>query len=253
MVVSRNFQRSFRGDEFNVYRALRALNPSPYLFYFDRGDHRLFGSSPESQLKVRSGKVMIDPIAGTIGRSGDEEKDREAADELTHDPKENAEHNMLVDLARNDLSRGTTDVRVEKYKEVQAFSHVFHMVSRVAGDLPRNGNPVRVLAHSFPAGTLSGAPKYKAMELINRYEPYRRGHYGGSVGYLAFNGDLDQAITIRSFLSKDQKLQYRAGAGIVADSFPEKEREEVDHKLAALRKALEQSERIHHERKTPSL
>ena len=239
IVLSRQFRQAFKGDEFNVYRCLRSINPSPYLFYFDYGNYRLFGSSPEALLQVSSGTATIYPIAGTYKRTGDAEKDKELAFMLAHDKKENSEHVMLVDLARNDLSRNADNVNVEKFREIQYFSHVIHMVSKVTGKLPEDFNPVRVYADSFPAGTLSGAPKYKAMELINRYENQQRGYYGGGLGYFGFNDDVNHAIMIRSFLSKDNLLYYQAGAGIVADSVEETELQEVNNKLMALKKAIQ--------------
>jgi anthranilate synthase component I len=238
IVLSRQFRQSFNGDEFNVYRALRSINPSPYLFYFDYGSYKIFGSSPEAQLEIQGNQATIYPIAGTIRRTGDDEHDKQLAEELSKDPKENAEHVMLVDLARNDLSRNARQVIVETYKEIQYFSHVLHMVSKVSGTLEPSTNRVKVLADSFPAGTLSGAPKYKAMELIDQYEFKNRGFYGGCLGYLGFNGDCNHAIMIRSFMSRNNLLFYQAGAGIVAASVEEKELAEVNNKLAALKKAI---------------
>jgi len=238
LVLSRRFSQSFVGDEFNVYRALRSINPSPYLFYFDYGNFKIFGSSPEAQLLVSRGKAQIHPIAGTYRRTGDDEKDRQAAIELANDPKENAEHVMLVDLARNDLSRDTKNVHVETFKEIQYFSHVIHLVSKVEGELAGNKNNLKVFANTFPAGTLSGAPKYKAMELIDRYEKENRSYYGGAIGFLKLNGELNHAIMIRSFLSMNNTLFYQAGAGIVIDSVEEKELQEVTNKSDALRKAI---------------
>ena len=239
IVLSRQFFQDFTGDEFNVYRALRSINPSPYLFYFDYGSYKLFGSSPEAQIEVKGGKAYINPIAGTFRRTGNDREDQELARKLTEDEKENSEHVMLVDLARNDLSRTTQKVTVEEYREIQFYSHVIHMVSRVSGDLPEDANTIRILAESFPAGTLSGAPKYKAMELIDRYEGKRRGYYGGAIGFLRFNGDINHAIMIRSFLSRDHRLYYQAGAGIVSESTEEGELQEVNNKLAALKSAIE--------------
>jgi anthranilate synthase component 1 len=239
IVLSRQYSQAFKGDEFNVYRCLRSINPSPYLFYFDYGNFRLFGSSPEALLQVGSGTATIYPIAGTFKRTGDAEKDKDLAFMLTHDKKENAEHVMLVDLARNDLSRNADNVQVEKFREIQYFSHVIHMVSKVTGKLPESFNPVRVYADSFPAGTLSGAPKIKAVELIHRYENQERGYYGGGLGYFGFNNDVNHAIMIRSFLSKDNYLYYQAGAGIVADSVEENELQEVNNKLMALKRAIQ--------------
>lgn len=238
-VFSRRFSQGFEGDEFNVYRALRAINPSPYLFYFDYTDYRLFGSSPEAQLAVSGGKAQIHPIAGTYRRTGDDAEDAAAAQRLSQDPKENAEHVMLVDLARNDLSRSTRQVQVTRLKEVQYFSHVIHLTSVVEGSVPPGTNPVRLLADSFPAGTLSGAPKHRAMTLIDRFEPVARGYYGGAIGMFGLDGDVNHAILIRSFLSRAGRLHYQAGAGVVVDSQPESELAEVANKLAALRKALQ--------------
>jgi len=239
IVLSRQFYQDFTGDEFNVYRALRSINPSPYLFYFDYGSYKLFGSSPEAQIIVKGGKAYINPIAGTFRRTGNDREDQELARKLTEDEKENAEHVMLVDLARNDLSRTTRKVSVEEYREIQFYSHVIHMVSKVSGVLPEDANTIRILAESFPAGTLSGAPKYKAMELIDSYEGKRRGYYGGTLGFLRFNGDINHAIMIRSFLSRDHRLYYQAGAGVVSESTEEGELQEVNNKLAALKSAIE--------------
>ncbi len=242
LVLSRQFQQQFKGDEFNVYRALRSINPSPYLFYFDYGSFKLMGSSPEAQIKIDAKEAIINPIAGTFRRTGDDEKDRELAKELANDPKENAEHVMLVDLARNDLSKHATNVTVETYKEVQYFSHVIHLVSTVTGKI--TGNPIEIVGDTFPAGTLSGAPKYKAMELIDTYENQTRGFYGGCVGFIGLNGNVNQAIAIRSFVSKNNTLYYQAGAGIVINSKEENELQEVNNKLAALKKALVLAEEI---------
>jgi anthranilate synthase component 1 len=244
IVLSRQFRQKFTGDEFNVYRKLRSINPSPYLFYFDYGNYKIFGSSPEALLQIISGKAYIHPIAGTFKRTGRDEEDKKLAFELTRDRKENAEHVMLVDLARNDLSRNADHVQVETFREVQFFSHVIHMVSKVSGELPANHNTIRIFADSFPAGTLSGAPKYKAMQLIDKYENQNRGYYGGGIGYIGFNGDFNHAITIRSFLSKNNTLFYQAGAGIVADSKEEKELQEVNNKLMALKNAIMQAKNI---------
>jgi len=239
IVLSRRFSQPFAGDDFKVYRALRSINPSPYLFYFDFGSFRIFGSSPETHVQIKNGKAYIDPIAGTFRRTGDDDKDRQLAEALLKDPKENAEHVMLVDLARNDLSRNTSDVGLEIYKEVQFYSHVIHLVSRVSGKLLPGINPIQLFADTFPAGTLSGAPKVRAMQLINEIEPTTRGIYGGCIGYIGLNGDINQAITIRTFLSKNNKLYYQAGAGIVAKSVPESERQEVSNKLGALKTAID--------------
>ncbi|HEY0680108.1 MAG TPA: anthranilate synthase component I family protein [Chitinophagaceae bacterium] len=239
IVLSRRFQHGFNGDEFNVYRALRSINPSPYLFFFDYGDYRLMGSSPESQLIIQNGKAVVHPIAGTFKRTGDEETDQQAAEELLKDAKENAEHVMLVDLARNDLSRECYQVQVTQYREVQYYSHVIHLVSEVTGKLSAATNPFRLLSSTFPAGTLSGAPKFRAMELINGYEPTARGFYGGCIGFMGFNGSCNHAIMIRTFLSRNNTLFYQAGAGIVAASQPESELQEVNNKLNALKRAIE--------------
>lgn len=244
IVLSRGFSQQFTGDDFNVYRSLRSINPSPYLFYFDYGSYRIFGSSPEAQLEVKGSKAYIHPIAGTFKRTGDDEKDKELAIQLSNDPKENAEHVMLVDLARNDLSRNAENVKVETFREIQYYSHVLHMVSVVSGSLPIGANNFQVMADSFPAGTLSGAPKFKAMELIDTYENKRRGFYGGCLGYIGFNGDLNHAIMIRSFLSRNNVLYYQAGAGIVADSKEESELNEVNNKLMALKKAIDLAKEI---------
>ncbi|SCB82900.1 anthranilate synthase component 1 [Chitinophaga costaii] len=238
VVLSRAFQRSFKGDEFNVYRTLRSINPSPYLFYFDYGDYKLMGSSPEAQLVIKDHKATIHPIAGTFRRTGDDVQDKILADKLLKDPKENAEHVMLVDLARNDLSRNATEVQVEKDRQVQYYSHVIHLVSEVTGKIPADTNPFSLLAATFPAGTLSGAPKYRAMQIIDQYEPTARGFYGGCIGFVGFNGEFNHAIMIRSMLSKSNTLYYQAGAGVVAKSVASSELEEVNNKLNALKQAI---------------
>ncbi len=244
LVLSKRFEQPFNGDEFNVYRALRSVNPSPYLFYFDFGDFKIFGSSPEAQLVVENQTAEIHPIAGTFKRTGDDQHDAEAALQLSQDPKENAEHVMLVDLARNDLSRNGSKVKVETYKEIQYFSHVIHLVSKVTAQLKNQVSSLQVAADTFPAGTLSGAPKPKALELIETYEPHNRNAYGGAIGVIDFNGNYNHAIIIRSFLSKNHTLYYQAGAGIVADSKPENELQEVYNKLGALNKALQLAETL---------
>ncbi len=244
IVLSRQFAQGFEGDEFNVYRALRSINPSPYLFYFDYGSYKIFGSSPEAQLIVSEGKATINPIAGTFRRTGDDTADRELARQLANDPKENAEHVMLVDLARNDLARNANKVEVETYREVQYYSHVIHLVSKVTGKLKPDANVFRVMGDSFPAGTLSGAPKYRAMELIDEYENQLRGYYGGCIGFIGFDNSFNQAIMIRSFMSKNNTLFYQAGAGVVSESVEEKELQEVNNKLAALKKAVVQAQSI---------
>ena len=244
IVLSRRFVQRFEGDDFQLYRALRQINPSPYLFYFDFGGFRIFGSSPETHCRIDEGKASIDPIAGTMRRNGNRKKDEEIAELLRRDPKENAEHTMLVDLARNDLSRNCSEVRVESFKETQFYSHVIHLVSRVSGRVNEGVNPVQLLADTFPAGTLSGAPKVKALELISRYEPHNRGAYGGCIGFIGLNGSLNQAITIRSFVSRNGELWFQAGGGIVAASDVENELQEVNNKLGALRRAIIQAEQI---------
>ena len=239
MVLSRRFSRSFKGDEFNVYRALRSINPSPYLFYFDYGDYKIFGSSPEMQLKTDGERAIINPIAGTFKRTGDDTRDEKLAAELLKDEKENAEHVMLVDLARNDLSKNAHDVKVSKMKEIQFYSHVIHIVSNVEGQMNDGGSALNILGDTFPAGTLSGAPKNKAIRLIDRYEPTPRDFYGGCIGYIGINGETNHAITIRSFLSKRNTLHYQAGAGIINESKEDKELAEVNNKLEALRRAIQ--------------
>ena len=244
LVLSRRFSQKFKGDEFNVYRTLRSINPSPYLFFFDYGDFKIFGSSPEAQIIVEEGKAEIHPIAGTFKRTGNDEQDKQAALELAKDPKENSEHVMLVDLARNDLSRNGSEVVVEKNREVQFFSHVIHLVSKVTCTMKKAAKTFQVVADTFPAGTLSGAPKHNALKLIDRYEKTKRNFYGGAIGYMDFKGNFNHAIIIRSFLSKNQELHYQAGAGIVADSVPENELQEVYNKLGALDKALNLAEDV---------
>ena len=244
LVLSKKFQQDFKGDDFNVYRALRSINPSPYLFYFDYGKFKIFGSSPEAQLVVQDQNAEIHPIAGTFARSGDDLKDAELAKKLVADKKENSEHVMLVDLARNDLSRHCTDVVVKKYREVQFFSHVIHLVSKVIGIVRKNTPTMQIVADTFPAGTLSGAPKYKAMELIETYEKTSRAFYGGAIGFMDFDGNYNHAIMIRTFLSKNYQLHWQAGAGIVSKSSPENELQEVYNKLGALTKAIKLAETI---------
>jgi anthranilate synthase component 1 len=244
LVLSRRFMQKFSGDEFNVYRALRSINPSPYLFFFDYGDYKIFGSSPEAQIIIKDGKSEIHPIAGTFKRTGNDEEDHITATELAKDPKENSEHIMLVDLARNDLSRSGNNVKVEKNREIQFYSHVIHLVSKVTAILKKNIKPFKVVEDTFPAGTLTGAPKHKALELIEKYEKVNRNFYGGAIGYIDFNGNFNHAIIIRSFFSQNNILNYQAGAGIVIDSVPQKELAEVKNKLGALDKALNDAELI---------
>lgn len=244
LVLSRRFNQAFKGDEFNVYRALRSINPSPYLFYFDYGDFKIFGSSPEAQLVVLDHYAEIHPIAGTFKRTGNDEEDARLAKQLSEDDKENSEHVMLVDLARNDLSRNGHNVEVEKYREVQFFSHVIHLVSKVKGKIHPDISSLRVVADTFPAGTLSGAPKHMAMTLIDRYEKTKRGYYGGAIGFMDFKGNFNHAIMIRTFLSQNHQLFFQAGAGIVAHSDEESENQEVYNKLRALHKAMEMAENL---------
>jgi anthranilate synthase component I len=244
LVLSRRFTQGFKGDEFNVYRALRSINPSPYLFFFDYGDFKIFGSSPEAQIIVKDRKAEIHPIAGTFKRTGDDEKDAILAKKLSEDKKENSEHVMLVDLARNDLSRNGHDVQVERYREVQFFSHVIHLVSKVTAVLHDKALTMQVVADTFPAGTLSGAPKHRAMQLIEDYEKTNRNFYGGAIGFMDFEGNFNHAIMIRTFLSKNHQLHSQAGAGIVASSDEESEMQEVYNKLRALNVALDLAETI---------
>lgn len=244
IVLSRRFNQKFTGDEFNVYRALRSINPSPYLFFFDYGDYKLFGSSPESQLVIQNGKAVVHPIAGTFRRTGNDDADKAAAEKLLKDSKENAEHVMLVDLARNDLSRACEDVTVAYYRQVQFFSHVIHLVSEVTGTVKKDTNPFDLFSKTFPAGTLSGAPKFRAMELIGQFEPTTRSYYGGAIGFAGFDGSFNHAIMIRTFLSRQNTLSYQAGAGIVAASNPENELQEVNNKLGALKKGIELAEQL---------
>lgn len=244
LVLSKQFSQKFSGDEFNVYRALRSVNPSPYLFYFDYGSFKIFGSSPEAQLIVSNGKAEIHPIAGTFKRTGNDLKDAELAEALIKDDKENREHVMLVDLARNDLSRHGSEVTVQNYREVQFFSHVIHLVSKVIGKIHKGTETMQVVANTFPAGTLSGAPKHMAMQLIEKYEKTSRGYYGGAIGFMDFSGNFNHAIMIRTFLSKNHNLYWQAGAGIVAKSNPQSELQEVYNKLGALTKAIELAKNI---------
>lgn len=242
IVLSRRFVQRYEGDDFKLYRALRSINPSPYLFYFDFGGFRIFGSSPETHCRIEGRRAYIDPIAGTTRRTGDAETDRRNAEYLRNDPKENAEHVMLVDLARNDLSRNCHGVKVDFYKDMQYYSHVIHLVSRVSGELDEKADPVKTFIDTFPAGTLSGAPKVRAMQLISEYEPHCRGAYGGCIGFIGLNGSLNQAITIRTFVSRNGELWFQAGGGIVAKSDEEYELQEVNNKLGALRKAIMMAE-----------
>ena len=244
IVLSRRFVQRYEGDDFKLYRTLRSVNPSPYLFYFDMGGFRIFGSSPETHCRIEAGKAYIDPIAGTTKRTGDKEQDRQNALYLQNDAKENAEHVMLVDLARNDLSRNCHHVKVDFYKDMQFYSHVIHLVSRVSGELDEGADPIQAFIDTFPAGTLSGAPKVRAMQLISEYEPHNRGAYGGCIGFIGFDGQLNQAITIRTFVSRNNELWFQAGGGIVALSNEDYELQEVNNKLGALRRAIELAEKV---------
>lgn len=244
IVLSRRFEQRFVGDDFKLYRALRSINPSPYLFYFDFGGFRIFGSSPETHCRIEGRHAYIDPIAGTTKRTGDPEQDALNAQFLHDDPKENAEHVMLVDLARNDLSRNCHDVKVDFYKDMQYYSHVIHLVSRVSGTLNDDARPIKTFIDTFPAGTLSGAPKVRAMQLISALEPHNRGAYGGCIGFIGLNGSLNQAITIRTFVSRNGTLWFQAGGGIVAKSNEEYELQEVNNKLGALKKAIIMAEKM---------
>ena len=244
IVLSRRFVQKYEGDDFKLYRALRSINPSPYLFYFDFGGFRIFGSSPETHCRIENRRAYIDPIAGTTRRTGNSEEDARGAEFLRNDPKENAEHVMLVDLARNDLSRNCHDVKVDFYKDLQYYSHVIHLVSRVSGELDKEADPVKTFMDTFPAGTLSGAPKVRAMQLISEYEPHNRGAYGGCIGYIGLNGSLNQAITIRTFVSRNNELWFQAGGGIVARSEEEYELQEVNNKLNALHRAILMAEQM---------
>ena len=244
LVIARRFIQHYEGDDFKLYRALRSINPSPYLFYFDFGGFRIFGSSPETHCRIEGRKAYIDPIAGTTRRTGDEEADRKAAEYLRNDAKENAEHVMLVDLARNDLSRNCHGVKVDFYKDLQYYSHVVHLVSRVSGTLDDGADPIKAFIDTFPAGTLSGAPKVRAMQLISEIEPHNRGAYGGCIGFIGLDGSLNQAITIRTFVSRNGELWFQAGGGIVAKSDEDYELQEVNNKLGALRKAIMMAEKM---------
>lgn len=252
IVLSRRFIQKYEGDDFKLYRALRSINPSPYLFYFDFGGFRIFGSSPETHCRIENVgsksepifKAFIDPIAGTTKRTGNTEEDAKNAEYLRNDPKENAEHVMLVDLARNDLSRNCHNVKIEFYKDLQYYSHVIHLVSRVSGDLDKGADPIKSFIDTFPAGTLSGAPKVRAMQLISEYEPHNRGAYGGCIGFIGMDGSLNQAITIRTFVSRNNELWFQAGGGIVAKSNVEYELQEVNNKLGALHKAILMAEKM---------
>jgi anthranilate synthase component I len=241
VVPSQRFSAEVDLDPFAIYRGLRAVNPSPYMFFLEFPDVTLVGSSPETLVKVEGGRVHTRPIAGTRPRGADDDEDRALAEELLADPKERAEHVMLVDLGRNDLGRvsriGT--VRVEELMNVHHYSHVMHIESGVTGELADGRRACDALRATFPAGTLSGAPKVRAMEIIDEMEPTKRGPYGGAVGYLGHDGDLDTAITIRTMVCRDGRVHVQAGAGIVADSVPATEYAETQNKAAAMFRAIE--------------
>ncbi len=241
VVLSQRFYRDFKGDTQDIYRILRYLNPSPYMFYLDFGELKVIGSSPEVLVRVEGGRIETRPIAGTRRRGRDQEEDKRLEEDLLSDKKERAEHLMLVDLARNDIGRvakpGT--VRVEDFMRIEKYSHVIHMVSDVSGILKENLSALEVLKATFPAGTVSGAPKVRAMQIISELEKERRGIYAGSVGYLSFQGNMDMAIAIRTAVFRDREVFVQAGAGIVADSIPEKEWEETLNKAKALMKAVD--------------
>ena len=245
IVLSRRFVQQFTGDDFKVYRALRTINPSPYLFYFDFGGFRIFGSSPETHCQIRGETISIDPIAGTARRTGNAKEDMEIAERLKLDPKENNEHMMLVDLAQADLSLNAHNVKLDFLRQVQFYSHVIHLVSRVSATLDKGTNKIKAFFDTFPAGTVSGAPRSKAMQLISDIEIHNRGAYGGCIGFIGFNGDISQAITIRTFVSRNNHLWYQAGAGVVSQSTDEGELQEVNNKLNALKKAINMAAQIH--------
>ena len=244
IVLSVRFSGRTDLDAFQVYRGLRLLNPSPYMYFFEHGDLKVAGSSPEALVRLSGGHASLRPIAGTRPRGATPEADVALEHELLADPKENAEHVMLVDLARNDLGRVARggSVRVEPYRKIERYSHVMHIVSGVQGDLARGRDAFDLFAAAFPAGTLVGAPKVRAMQLIAELEPTARGLYGGTVGYFAKNGNMDQAITIRTLVLHGDEYSFQAGAGIVSDSVPETEYQEVLAKSAILRHALELAE-----------
>jgi len=241
VVLSQRFNTNFNGDAFYLYRALRIINPSPYLYYIDFDDLKIIGSSPELLVRIEEGKVYTRPIAGTRPRGKDTQEDLQLEKELMQDKKELAEHLMLVDLGRNDLGRvckfGT--VKVSRMMQVERYSHVMHIVSDVDGQLDDKNSPVDALYAAFPAGTLSGAPKIRAMEIIDELEPTERSVYGGAIGYFDFGGNMDWCIAIRTIVLKDENLVIQAGAGIVADSVPENEFQETINKAQALKSAVE--------------
>lgn len=240
-VIAQRWRTKLDVDPFDLYRSLRVLNPSPYMFYLTTNSEKLVGSSPEVMVRVEDGEVESRPIAGTRPRGKNEAQDLKLEDELLADPKERAEHIMLVDLARNDLGRiaNTGTVKVDELMIIERYSHVMHIVSNVIAKLGRKKDAFDVLKATFPAGTLSGAPKVRAMEIIEEMEPNRRGAYGGAVGYFSFSGNMDTCITIRTFVIKDDEIFIQAGAGIVADSKPEKEYQESVNKVKALVRAIE--------------
>lgn len=245
VVLSQRFERDSAADPFDVYRALRVINPSPYMYYIDTGDVKIAGSSPEILVRLEGDKVTLRPIAGTRKRGDGEFEDRALEEELKSDPKEVAEHIMLVDLGRNDVGRvaRTGSVRVNELMAVERYSHVMHLVSNVEGDLCNGMDAFDVLAACFPAGTVTGAPKVRAMEIIEELEPAKRGIYAGAVGYFSYSGSMDTCITIRTIIIKDNRVYVQSGAGIVADSDPEKEYAETVSKAMAMMKAVDMAER----------
>lgn len=244
VVLSQRFEREAACHPFDIYRALRVVNPSPYMYYLDIGDARIVGSSPEILVRFEDGKIVLRPIAGTRKRGETESADRALEDELRKDPKEVAEHIMLVDLGRNDVGRVATigSVKVTELMKVERYSHVMHLVSNVEGDLKEGLDAFDVLAACFPAGTVSGAPKVRAMEIIEELEPTRRGPYAGAVGYFSYSGNMDTCITIRTLIVRDGKVYVQAGAGIVADSDPEKEYTETVNKAKGMMTAVDMAE-----------
>ncbi|MDA8432844.1 MAG: anthranilate synthase component I [Nitrospiraceae bacterium] len=244
VVLSQRFERDSAVDPFDVYRALRVINPSPYMYYLDIGEARIVGSSPEILVRLEDGRIVLRPIAGTRKRGGTEAADKALEDELKKDPKEIAEHIMLVDLGRNDVGRVAKigSVRVSELMTVERYSHVMHLVSNVEGELRAGLDAFDVLAACFPAGTVSGAPKVRAMEIIEELEPTRRGPYAGSVGYFSYSGNMDTCITIRTLIVKEGKVYVQAGAGIVADSEPEREYVETLNKAKGMMKAVDMAE-----------
>jgi anthranilate synthase component 1 len=241
VVLSQRFSGEISGDDFALYRKLRSVNPSPYMFYLNFGEIRLIGASPEVLVRLTDGKIELRPLAGTRPRGEDPEADRALEEDLLADPKERAEHIMLVDLGRNDVGKVSApgSVFVPQLMEVERFSHVMHIVSRVEGFLKPDMDSFDLFMSSFPAGTVSGAPKIRAMEIISELEPSARGPYAGAVGYFAFNGNMDFCITIRTIAVIKNKISVQVGAGIVADSSPEGEYEETLRKAAAMFKAIE--------------